>query len=318
MSILTATELKVLNNLSKALDKNVSLGDLFERLFGVSITEGTPVNAVAASGLLTLTGVVVDGETVSIGDDIYEFLADAAQSKSAVANIAVNINSYATKASGSLTMDTQPTAGDTVVIGGKTYIFVPVWTDTADGEVSIGADVAAAQANLVAAINGTDGISTANAYVRASAFASDVSTITALIGGTAGNAIATTETFTAETNVFAAATLGSGVDCSAANAVIALVAAITASDTQGVGAVVGTGTTVAFTANTKGVAGNAITTTETMTNASFGVAHLSGGVDGTVSDGANLMADSSYLYVCVNGNTISEANWRRTSLGSTF
>ena len=32
-----------------------------------------PVNAVAAVGTLTFSGVVADGQTVTIGDDVYEF-----------------------------------------------------------------------------------------------------------------------------------------------------------------------------------------------------------------------------------------------------
>lgn len=325
MNNLTATELKVINNLSQEQLKSVKLGDKVQALISSLGKAGTPVNAVNATMVLTVSSVVVDGETVSInnpavaGADVYEFLADAAQSKTAAGNIAVNIAANATKASGTLTVDTQPTSGDTVTIGTKVYTFVPVGTANADGEVSIGANLAGAQAALVAAINGTDGVSIAHPLVSAGNFAANACTITALVGGTAGNSIATTETFTAGTNIFAAATLGSGTNCSAANAITALAAAINASDTQGVGATAGSGI-VTLTADTAGVAGNAIIIAETMANGSFtaDAVLLAGGVNGTVGLVGSIQVDASYIYTPVADNTISGKNWRRVSLGSAY
>ena len=46
-------------------------------------------------------------------------------------------------------MATKPTAGDTVAIGSRVYTFVA--TPDLEGEVAIGANVAASQVNLVAA-----------------------------------------------------------------------------------------------------------------------------------------------------------------------
>ena len=318
MEQLTATEQKFLNNLGVVGNQRIKLGDILAAMIAQNGEEGTPVNAVAATGTLTLTGVVKDGEKVTIGTDVYEFLTDAAQTKTAPTNIAVNIAASATKSSGTLTMDTQPTAGDTVTIGTKTYIFVPVGTANADGEVSIGADLAEAQAALVAAINGADEVNDAHPLVTAAAFAADDCVITALIGGTLNNTVATTETFTAATNVFAGATLALGTDCPAADAVTALVAAIVASDTQGVGATDGAGDTVVLTADTAGALANSIATTETMANGAFGTATLTGGVDGTVASGTKFMMDETYLYVCIDGNTVAENNWRRISLGAAY
>lgn len=325
MSIaLTTNERLVLNNTSRMLDPNVKLGEKLAEIIGFLPTGGTPVNAVTAKMTLDVSGVVVHGETVTIdnpaiaGADVYEFLTDTAQVKSDPGNIAVNIAASAAKSAGILTMDTQPIAGNTVTIGDKTYIFVPVGTDTADGEVSIGVDLAGAQAALVAAINGTDDVNTPHPLVSAGAFAADASTITALIGGTVGDAIATTETFTAATNVFAGAALAAGADCAAANAVTALVAAITASDTQGVGAVDGTGDVVDLTADVAGVAGNAIVIAEVMANGEFtgGATKLAGGVNGTVSDGVTLLVDESYIYICLAANTTAGANWLRVSVAT--
>lgn len=117
------------------------------------------------------------------------------------------------QAQGTLTVDTQPTAGDTFTIGNRIYFFL---AETAvrrkaserDAEINIGTDLATTQANIIAAINGTGDKYLADPAVSAAAFSSNASVITARAAGLAGNAIATTETFTAVTNVFDAATLG--------------------------------------------------------------------------------------------------------------
>lgn len=323
MENLTTKELKVLNNVSRVLSPSVSLGDKLQEIISGGGLEGSPVNAVAATGILTISGVVIDGETVTIdnplvaGSDVYEFLADEAQSKTLPTNKAVDITDYVVKATGNLTIDTQPTSGDTMTIGTKVYTFVPEGTDNANGEIGIGSDLATAQAAIVAAINGTDGVNAPHPLVSAGAFAANVSAITALVGGTVGNAIATTETFTAGTNIFAAATLATGADCSAANAVTALVAAITALDTQDVSATDGAGDTVDIAANI-GVAGNNIATTETMANGVFANVKLAGGINGTVGLAGSVMVDATYLYVAIADNTVGGANWRRIAVGNVY
>jgi len=314
MNKLTTAEKQLINNLTMVHDPDVKLGDKIDEIISLTGESGTPVNAVNASMILNVTGVVKDGETVSIGTDKYEFMTDAAQTKTVPTNIAVDISASATKATGTLTMDTQPTPGDTVTIGDKTYIFVPVGTDNAEGEVSIGADLAEAQANLVMAIVGN------NSKVHIADFIENAAVITALIGGTIGNSIPTTETFTAGTNVFAATTLLTGADCSAANAITALVVAITAHDTQGVGATDGDGDTVVLTADVAGESANDILLAETLANGAFeGAAiNLAGGIDGTVAVGTKFLMDATYLYVCLAGNTVSQKNWRRIQLGSAY
>lgn len=289
-----------------------------------ALQDVTPVNAVASQGTLTLSGVVIDGETVTIGSDVYEFCADEAQSLTTGSTIAVDIEAAATKSEGELSMATQPTAGDTITLDTKVFTFVALGTAADDGDVDVGADVAAAKVNLVAAINGTDTTSTAHTSVYAPDFVGDTCDITALVGGTAGDLIATTETFTDLTDAFDATTLGTevaGVDCIASAAVTALVAAITASDTAGVGAADGAGDTVVLTADTKGVAGDLIATTEAMANGAFGQATLgdtTAGVNGTVGTAFQMVADSSYLYIAIAANTIAGANWRRFTVGSVY
>lgn len=326
MDKLTDRELKVFNNLSRVLNPNVLLGDKIAELIDTITTTGTPVNAVNATATLAVSGVVIHGETVAIHNpkiinrDLYEFLADDAQTTSTPDAIGVDITAYANKAVGTLTIDTQPTSGDKMTIGEKEYTFVPVGTDTADGEISIGIDLATAQAAIVAAINGDDAVNVAHPLVVAGDFADDDCIISALIGGTAGNAIDTISEFTAETNEFAAITLLTGSDCSAANAITALVTAIEDFDTQGVGAVDGTGDTVVLTADTAGHDGNYIAIDTNMENGSFRDAadFLSGGVNGTIGSTHKMVIGTTYLYVCIADNTVSGKNWRRISLGSTY
>lgn len=284
-----------------------------------TIPVGTPVNAVNASKVLTISGVVIDGETVTIGTDVYEFAADTALTVGE-GHIAVNINAATAKATDGLTMDINPIAGNTMTIGTKVFTFVPNGTGNADGEIDIETLLADTQVNVIAAIRGTDHNDPHPLVTCDEAFLSDVLAITALAGGVAGNDIATTETFTAGSNVFSAVKLANGTDCIAADAVTALVAAITASDTQGVGAADGADDTVVLTADVAGVIGNAIVIGKSMTNGAFagGAVLLSGGVDGTVGEAQSIKLDTSYLYVCSADNTIADKNWRRVSLGTAY
>ncbi len=90
------------------------------------------------------------------------------------------------------TMDTINTAGKTFTIKGITFTFVASGTATNPGDISIGINVAANQANFLLAINGTGTPGTGtyidvsvenrrtlqNAQVNASAFQTNVSTLT--------------------------------------------------------------------------------------------------------------------------------------------
>jgi len=251
------------------------------------------IRAAYAAQTLTLTGVAKHGETVTIGSRVYQFVAGAAASGS---NVAVDISGGTTAAQGTLTVDTQPTAGDSMTIGNRSYLFVAAGTADNPGEISVGADLAAAKLAIVAAINGTDGFNTANTLVSAAAFVGDDCVITSRIEGTVGNDYVTTENFTAGTNVFDATTLGDttlGADCAAGAAITALVAAITADTAAVVTAVDGAGDTVVVTAKTAGVAANEYATTTTMANASWGDTELAGGVDAVPGTYAIDLTDAS-------------------------
>lgn len=178
-----------------------------------------------AQALLRLAGVVKDAETLTVGPYVFE--VDTRDTAHVTAGrIRLNLSGGTTvKAQGTATIDTRFTIGDTFTIGTKTYTVAT--TPTNPGDVARGADAAGSRAAMIAAINGTDGINSADANVVASAGTGTV-VLTAIVGGTGGNSIATTETFAAGTNVFDAATLGTttaGVDASAENFIDALVAA---------------------------------------------------------------------------------------------
>jgi len=115
-------------------------------------------------------------------------------------------------AQGTLTVDTLPTATtDTITVGATTYTFVAEADYEEAGQISLGAGLAECQANIVAAINGTDLYNAVNDDVSAGDFAADDCILTATVPGIDGNTITTTETFTAATNIFDGTTLGTTI-----------------------------------------------------------------------------------------------------------
>jgi len=312
-----------LAKLAAAVQASLALADSALQPGEIELANGTPTNAAAASIVMTIDGVVIDGETVSIGDDVYEFCADAAQSLTAGSTIAVDITALVTAAQGKLTVAVNPINGDTMTIGDKLFTFVPLASANGDGDIGIGIDLAATKLNIVAAINGTDTFNTASEFVSAAAFDGNDCILTALVGGTSGNSIVTTETFDNEGNIFDAGMLGTttaGVDCTKGDAKTAFIAAVTASDTQGVGATSGAGDTLTLAADAKGTAGNSIAIAETMAHGAFAgeAVALAGGSAGTVGAQWQTYVDANYLYIAIDTNTVNDANWRRVALGSAY
>lgn len=184
------------------------------------VTTGTPVNAVAATKTLTVSGVPTDNDTVTIGATTYTF--ESAINASGVAatgtltvadvphdtnNVVIGANTYLfktalteKKATGTLTATGNFVDAETVTIGTKTYKFtVNLSTPAVADEVKIGSSASDSLDNLIAAINGAAGVGTnygtgtvAHTLVTAAAGAGDTMTITAKTIGTAGNDIATT------------------------------------------------------------------------------------------------------------------------------
>ena len=219
--------------------------------------------AALAHATLLIAAATKEAETITIGDSVLEIDLGAGVTSG---RIAVALTANATAASGTLTFVANPTANDTVTIGGKTYTYKASVTTTAN-EVKIGATASDSLDNLIAAITGGTGSGTlygsatvASTQVTAAAGAGDTMTVTALVRGTGGNSIATTETLTNAGNVFGAATLANGADPSAANSITAIVTAINA-NIAGVHATAITGGVLIVDSRGRGT----VATTETLT-----------------------------------------------------
>lgn len=306
-----------------------------------SIEEATPVNAVAATQILTLTGAITPGS----------------HAESVLTSNATNVSD-----------------ADTVTIGTTVYRFKN--TMAAAYDVKIGASAAASLDNLKAAINATGTPGTeyfagtlAHPTVVATTNTDTTQKVVARVPGTAANATATTKS--AATLSWPAATLGDGTGlsnpgvapetvtidgtvysfldvlsetnapaaaianqvlfgASSADALDNLKLAINAGATAGTNYSTGTTAHATVTATTnsnteqtvaakvKGTAAESIAVTDSITNGAWGDATLAGGVDGTVGVANELRADASYLYHAVAANTVADANWRRISLGSAY
>lgn len=337
MKDLSNKEIKVLDTFFKYTRPRVFLGTILQQIIdtlqaGVddirTIPEGSPVNAVNAHAKLTINDAVVAGETLTIdnpaknGVDIYEFAADTALSVGE-GHKPIDINDGTVKATVNLTVVTNPTTGNTMLIGEKVFTFVPKGTGNADGEIDVEDDLVDTQVNIIAAIKGLDDHNEPHPLVTCGAqFDNDVLQITALIGGSAGNEISVSETFTDEDNGFTDVSLKTGSDCDPADAITALITAINELDTQDVEAsvVVGDTTSLILTAKTAGLSGNTVAILTDMPNGSFedNKDVLSGGTDGTVGADGEVMADSDYLYICRPANTISGKNWHRIAFDDTL
>lgn len=194
-----------------------------------------------AHNVLAVAAVVADGETVTIGSDVFEADTNAAIT---AGRIRVDISAGGTKASQTLTSDNTNVAnGDTVTIDTKVYTFKTALTP-AEGEVLIGASADASLLNLIRAINhsGTPGTDYQCAAVHptvtaATSVTSHAFLVTAVYTGTGPNAIATTET-SAHLS-WGATTLASGANPTGAQFVTALVLAINSGNTQKLKAVAG-------------------------------------------------------------------------------
>jgi hypothetical protein len=277
-----------------------------------TVAEKTPVNAVAASGVVTFTGTPL-----------------------------VHVNNV--YASGTITITDLPVAEEVLTVGAQEFTFKAL--RAALGQITISATPATQAANIVAAI--TADLATVTA-VQGTGGNTHIVTVTAVAAGVAGNALAFTEVATGVA-VSGAGTLAGGVahvhesimigtqefifvtarsgagsfeitvnannTTQAANLVAAILADVTnvtAANTDGV---------VTVTAAIKGTAGNLIALSETATGcavSSVTSGKLDGGINGTEGLANEICANASYLYHCLAINTIADANWRRIALGSVY
>lgn len=153
------------------------------------------------------------------------------------------------KATGTLTLTGNVSNGDQVTTGTKTYTFQTTLTDV-DGNVLIGATASDSIDNLIAAITLGAGAgtlyaasTTSNGFLTATAGAGDTMDAEALLGGTQGNLIATTDpTDTGGVMSWTGTTLSGGTG----DAVILALAELPANTTAAIGSVTTLGTVAAY------------------------------------------------------------------------
>lgn len=111
----------------------------------------------------------------------------------------------ATRATGALTFSGTGTAADTITIAGRVYTLRAAADADTDVEIAIGASAAATAANAAEVFNRAVNVTATGVYATVSGA---VVTLIAVVGGTAGNSITTTESGTGAS--FGAATLENG------------------------------------------------------------------------------------------------------------
>lgn len=254
---------------------------------------------------LTLANVPADGETFVINGRTYEFdtgddgiggdveidTSAATTIDEALTAIETDYNADGSRVANAVKDLVNNTITFTAITAGVASNYVCSETmagGAISGNFTGGADILGTELGaLVLAhyqVGGAGEESTVKAVAGATA---DKVIFRAFLAGTAGDAITTTHTLTAGS--FDAVTLGTkeaGADCSAADAVTALVAAITGDSANiPVSAADGAGDTVVLTHDTPGTAGDSVTTTETMANGAFDAGTL-----GTTTAGVDCIA----------------------------
>lgn len=202
--------------------------------------------------LATPTTFTGEGEGPRAIDDLNQDLHDIERKRilrrHAVVGADISVPA-AVAATGTLTMTGNAVDTETVTLGSKTYTFQNTLTDV-DGNVLIGATASDSLDNLIAAITLGAGSGTLYAAsttlhptVTAAAGAGDTMDVTAKDKGTAGNALASTETLT--NGSFGGATLSGG----AGDLVILGSGELPGNTTAAIGAVTTLGTVVAYEAS---------------------------------------------------------------------
>lgn len=334
----------------------LDVGPMYAIKFRASIAAGA-----RNAGTLTLTANPLNTETVTIGSKVYRYVTALAQANDVLmdpdATAATSIftaaaNPTNTKATGTLTLTGQPADTQTCTLNSNTYTFQTALTNVANN-VLIGANASDTIDNLIAAITGGAGSGTVYAALTvthttctATAGAGDTMTAEAIVGGTAANSYATTDT--ADNTSWGATTLSGGTtetvtigaktytfkttlttanDIAIAGSASAtldnFVAGINAG--AGAGSAYGTGTTanasataaagagdtIDLTAITAGLAGNDIVSTETCAQCSFGDTTFDGATSGLVSDSI----DS--LIAAINGDAGSGTLYHASTVAHT-
>lgn len=176
-----------------------------------ALTTGTNGMVVGTAGTPNLYMATGDSDPETVG-----FATEKKFALFDTVTLIASLTTAAIAASKALTISAITAANtQTVTIGGQVYTFNTSLTNTANN-VLIGADATAMGANLAAAINAGTGAGTlygtgtvANASVSATA-SLGVVTVTARTAGTAGNAVAISETLTNSAWAGGATTLSGG------------------------------------------------------------------------------------------------------------
>ena len=144
-------------------------------------------------GSLTIDDLPEEGDTLTVGELTYTFVKPT--DADGELEIAIGLpNAYFNI----LTVDTQPVLGDTLTIGERIYTFVADGEVDQDLKIAIGADLSATQANIVAAINGSDEVNEPHPSTSAYPFTDENQSLFV----TYIDNVATIETFAATTNGF--------------------------------------------------------------------------------------------------------------------
>ena len=261
-----------------------------------------------ATGNLTFSGTVSDGETIVVGADGYEFDSDNVKSAN---KFKVDISSNTIASKNTLVMKINPANGDSITIDTVSYKFKTALDEPYS--IKIGAGVTNTIDNLISAINGSTGAgtkyySTITAHTKVSATLEGTNNIiiTAKTPGSLGNTIITTSIFTNYNNRFESTTLLLGQDCSADNAINALISSINTNKTIPI-TVQKNNNIIIFTYVNPGNVGNVITSSTTR-NALWDSSTLTGGND-------NLLDDENIYVNCERQEIISDiSNTYRISI----
>lgn len=234
-----------------------------------------------ASATFELTGSMLDGETITVGDDVYEATTTGTASGT---NHAIDLSSVSTAATGTLTFTDPVSDGEVVVIGDDTYEF-----DTND---------AVTEGNIQVFVGTNTDATSACIALAAAIEAAGTQPLSAVKG--IGNTVEITADYHRSSDNDIATTtdcanaswgevhLENGADATAAACVTAIVASVTANDTMDIGASDGEGDTVVFTADIGGAVdgsvGNAVVVDTDCAEGSWDEDTLVGGTDATASE----------------------------------
>lgn len=289
----------------------MALNTEYQQFFKKWFSDAHPIAGVKATATLTISGVVSDTQTVTIGSSVYEF--DINDTYTA-GRIQVDVSDLRNQAIQTLTFADVPVVTNTVTLGSgdntEIYEFVAAAEDVQEGNIPVvlGETLTAenAVAELAEAINTNSALVTAVADDEAGTVV-----VTAIVRGTAGNSIGTTDT--CANADWGDTTLKGGLDTiTAANAVTALVASINAND-EYVTASDGNDGKVVVKCKYVGTDGNSITVSETLANGEWedGATKLSTGVSATpVNCPAFIIIDGTWWIADSPVTKYTEGGWK--------